>query len=264
MYSHPPVPFLLRIYHIRGPHLINPVIFSYSGVGIGCAQLHQSRSASRDLSGGLNISVKFQCSITHLSSLHRPRYMPKQPGLSKSIQITYGSTRGKSHRKKTHLINRTLGQIQEERQTAASDIAGKSLWLLRYNLLMIFILSAVLSFTQRQQILFADQLQPQEHVNVEDVPMQVDVDGGSDDDWEDEERVGLMSFPPGEEGFLQSHAGGESALHDILNGMSNSFVFLLFFSQRTQLSCSVSESTRACGGIVSSNVWMHGSDRRLS
>jgi hypothetical protein len=46
--------------------------------------------------------------------------------------------------------------------------------------------------------------------NVEDVPIAVERAGdGSDDDWEDEERVGLLSFPPGEEGFLQSHAGGE-------------------------------------------------------
>jgi len=156
--------------------------------------------------------------------------MPKQPGLSKSIQITYGSTRGKSHRKKTLQINRTLEKIEQEQRAAASDIAGKLLQLLHRDSPMIFyFLSAVLSFTQRQRILFADQLQPQEHDNVEDVPMEVDVGDGSNDDWEDEERVGLMLFPPGEEGFLQSHAGGESALHNILNGMTNLFVFLPSF-----------------------------------
>jgi hypothetical protein len=61
--------------------------------------------------------------------------------------------------------------------------------------------------------------------NPQDVPMQVDHTGDSDDDWEDEERAGLLTFPPGEEGFLQSHAGGEAVLHDILDGMTNSCAF---------------------------------------
>ena len=83
-------------------------------------------------------------------------------------------------------------------------------------------LSTALSFTHQQQILFTDL---QEHNNVQDVPMQVEHGGDSDDDWEDKERAGLLTFPPGEEGFLQSHAGGEAILHDILDGMTNSCVF---------------------------------------
>lgn len=39
-------------------------------------------------------------------------------------------------------------------------------------------------------------------------------------DWEDEEVVGLSSFPPGEEAFLQSHAGGEAMLQDVMDGIT--------------------------------------------
>lgn len=44
---------------------------------------------------------------------------------------------------------------------------------------------------------------------------------GIDDNWEDEERAVLSMLPPVEEGLLQSHAGGEATLHDILNDMTN-------------------------------------------
>ena len=45
--------------------------------------------------------------------------------------------------------------------------------------------------------------------------MKIEHAGESDDNWEDEERVGLLTFPPG--GFLQSHAGGEAVLHNIFH-----------------------------------------------
>ena len=86
-------------------------------------------------------------------------------------------------------------------------------------------LSTALSFTQRQQILFSDLLKPQELDDTQDISMQVEFGRDSEDDWEDEERAGFLTLPPGEEGFLQSHAGGEAVLHDILNGMTNSCVF---------------------------------------
>lgn len=76
----------------------------------------------------------------------------------------------------------------------------------------------MLSFTQQQQILFEDLLKQQEP---NDSTMQVDGKGDDDGNWEDEERAGLSMFPPGEEGFLQSHASGEAILHNILNDMTN-------------------------------------------
>jgi hypothetical protein len=90
--------------------------------------------------------------------------------------------------------------------------------------------------------------------------MQVEHAGESDDDWEDEERAGLLTFPPGEEGFLQSHAGGEAVLHDILDGMTNSCIILTIFTAlRASLISPVSESILAHEKIASSNGWMHGS-----
>jgi hypothetical protein len=145
--------------------------------------------------------------------------MPKESSLSKAIHITYGSTRGKSKaKKKVVTTNLSLEQITRERHAVTTDIGGKPAPLLFFHYLTNNLyLSTVLSFTQRQQILFAD-MQEHGHENAQDVPMEVDCD----DDWEDEEKAGLLTFPPGEEGLLQSHAGGEAILHDIFDGMTNS------------------------------------------
>lgn len=42
-------------------------------------------------------------------------------------------------------------------------------------------------------------------------------DNDDDDAWEDD--PGFNTFPPGEEGVLQSHAGGEAILQRMLNGI---------------------------------------------
>ena len=81
--------------------------------------------------------------------------------------------------------------------------------------------STVLSFTQRQQILYEDLLK-NNHDQDGDVTM-VDVgngDMGNDSDWEDEVQDGLRQLPPGEEGFLQSHAGGEAVLQAVMDGIT--------------------------------------------
>ena len=45
-------------------------------------------------------------------------------------------------------------------------------------------------------------------------------DVGDDSDWEDEVQDGLHQLPPGEEGFLQSHAGGEAVLQAVMDGIT--------------------------------------------
>jgi hypothetical protein len=79
----------------------------------------------------------------------------------------------------------------------------------------------VLSFTQRQQILYADQLTTN-HDPDRDVTMADPGDEymGDDSDWEDEVQEGLRQLPPGEEGFLQSHAGGEAVLQAVMDGIT--------------------------------------------
>ncbi|KAF9035756.1 hypothetical protein BJ165DRAFT_1533242 [Panaeolus papilionaceus] len=76
-----------------------------------------------------------------------------------------------------------------------------------------------LSFTQRQQLLFADMVHPNRLDPDGDVIMDTEVvDDDGDEDWVDQ---GLACYPPGEEGFFQSHAGSEAILHDILNNMTS-------------------------------------------
>jgi hypothetical protein len=78
---------------------------------------------------------------------------------------------------------------------------------------MPFILT-VLSFTQRQ-LLYQDLLK-----NNYEQDGDVIMDAGNDSDWEDEVQDGLRQLPPGEEGFLQSHAGGEAVLQAVMDGIT--------------------------------------------
>jgi hypothetical protein len=73
---------------------------------------------------------------------------------------------------------------------------------------------SVLSFTQRQAMLYAD--------NQDGEVMMADAEeyAGNDSDWEDEVQDGLRQLPPGEEGFLQSHAGGEAVLQAVMDGIT--------------------------------------------
>jgi hypothetical protein len=76
-------------------------------------------------------------------------------------------------------------------------------------------INTVLSFTQRQAILYADD------ENGEVTMADGDDDyAGNESDWEDEVQDGLRRFPPGEEGFLQSHAGGEAVLQAVMDGIT--------------------------------------------
>jgi hypothetical protein len=45
-------------------------------------------------------------------------------------------------------------------------------------------------------------------------------EAGNDSDWEDEVQDGLRQFPPGEEAFLQSHAGGEAVLQAVMDSIT--------------------------------------------
>ena len=100
----------------------------------------------------------------------------------------------------------------------------------------------VLSFTQCQQLLFSDNLQYDG-----DIVMGSEED---DDGWEDE---GLSRLPPGEEGFLQSHAGSEALLQEIFEGMTSRSVFYLSYFSLSDLLIAVSELMPAHGEIVFSN-----------
>ena len=46
------------------------------------------------------------------------------------------------------------------------------------------------------------------------------MDNKYDSDWEDEVQDGLRQLPPGEEEFLQSHAGGEAVLQAVMDGIT--------------------------------------------
>lgn len=42
-----------------------------------------------------------------------------------------------------------------------------------------------------------------------------------DSDWDDEEDVALSTLPPGEEGFYNSHQGGEAILSNLIEDMKS-------------------------------------------
>ena len=77
-------------------------------------------------------------------------------------------------------------------------------------LFMLNIITVPISFTQWQAILYNDQ---------DGEVMMADATG-NDSDWEDEVQDRLHQFLPGEEGFLQSHAGGEAILQAVMDGIT--------------------------------------------
>jgi len=148
--------------------------------------------------------------------------MPKDQRLSKGVQITYGSRRHtrKPTKQKT-TTNKTLKQIEKEKEVHAYEISGKCTSFSSSNIPFIPHIFIVLSFTQWQQILYADQLTTN-HDQDGDVTMGGPGDEymGNDSDWEDEVQDGLCQLPPSEEGFLQSHAGGEAVLQAVMDGIT--------------------------------------------
>lgn len=54
----------------------------------------------------------------------------------------------------------------------------------------------------------------------------MDVDNPAHDEWEDvdAENAGLHILPPGEEGMLHSHAGGESIFQQIIDDIDPRYV----------------------------------------
>lgn len=91
-----------------------------------------------------------------------------------------------------------------------------------------------LSFSEREEL-----FQPMEDANPDDMVV-------------DDFAVGDTSFPPGEEAFLQSHAGGEAILHEILEGMSSRFIVLrrsiyfLFFIPEAEKLLTCEPARTAC------------------
>ena len=180
-------------------------------------------------------------------------------GLSSGVRVHYGGGIVKNGTKAAKAVkkqaNRNAKDIQKEKNKLAYNISGV---FQPFTLVGRSLDVSVLSFTQRQQLLFTDYLHPGATDHDGDVVMGVEDDGN---DWEDE---GLSRLPPGEEAFLQSHAGGEALLQEILEGMtSRSVIFMLFilFYFKNDF-CVVSELITAHNEIVFSNAWMPGSSRR--
>jgi hypothetical protein len=81
---------------------------------------------------------------------------------------------------------------------------------------MVLIPIVALSFADRDELVFDD--------------MDIDrTDSELHDGWEDiEGDAGLYVPPPGEEGMLHSHAGGEMAFQQIFDSIHSQYVFFLF------------------------------------
>lgn len=72
----------------------------------------------------------------------------------------------------------------------------------------------MLSFANQEELI----LDSMDVDNQEDTPVH--------DEWEDidVENAGLYTLPPGEEGILRSHAGGESVFQQIVEGVNPQYL----------------------------------------
>lgn len=85
-----------------------------------------------------------------------------------------------------------------------------------------------MSFLQREELLVNTPMSDVRYDNSFDL-------NNDDADWSDDDEMavdgedGFTTLPPGEEGMLQSHAGGEAIFHQIWDKAKPGYVFYFFF-----------------------------------
>ncbi|KAJ6573764.1 hypothetical protein DFH09DRAFT_1311848 [Mycena vulgaris] len=115
--------------------------------------------------------------------------------LSNRVKVTTGKPRAPGATKSIPL-NKTAAQRATAQKAQNDQIAS-------------------LSFVQREQLLADSDI---EMPNVYDVSYDLGGDEDNDSDWDDvpDDSAGFYTLPPGEEGSLESHAGGEGLFHRML------------------------------------------------
>ncbi|KAJ7124572.1 hypothetical protein C8R43DRAFT_958628 [Mycena crocata] len=116
----------------------------------------------------------------------------KAKGLSNKVNVRWGGTRATPGGAAITPINKTPSQRAQEKKSIKDQIAS-------------------LSWAQRQYLFGTDVEMPYTYNGSYNV-------GGDDrgSDREDIEDDPLYSLPPGQEGYLHSHAGGEGHFHRML------------------------------------------------
>ncbi|KAJ7086900.1 hypothetical protein B0H15DRAFT_950408 [Mycena belliarum] len=122
----------------------------------------------------------------------------RKGGLSSKSRVRYGGAGGSASQSKLLPVNKSREQRAEAVKAYNEQVAG-------------------LSFVQREEMLVGN--------DEDDIGMPYSYDaefqlggGGDDEGWEDV-PAGFHTLPPGEEAFLQSHAGGEAILHQMMDGV---------------------------------------------
>ncbi|KAJ6535248.1 hypothetical protein DFH09DRAFT_1404689 [Mycena vulgaris] len=128
-------------------------------------------------------------------------------GLSNGVHIKYGTNLRRGSKPVTRKLNKTGKELANKRAAENSQIAS-------------------LNFEQRQEFMEVDH-------GGETQYQFMDVDYNDEDDYEDLETV-YGRFPPGEEGLLQSHAGGEAIFQQMFNDFRRSDSRVR--TERTQIS----------------------------
>ncbi|KAJ6568722.1 hypothetical protein B0H19DRAFT_1065531 [Mycena capillaripes] len=113
-------------------------------------------------------------------------------GLSNGVHIKIGGLHHGQAKRITIKPNKTRKQLNTERQAELSQIAA-------------------LNFEQRQELMEVDHGTETQYQF-----MDIESNINDDDDYEDLE-VAFGTFPPGEEGMLQSHAGGEAVFQEMFD-----------------------------------------------
>ena len=145
------------------------------------------------------------------------------------MKIQYG-LRCKSVQKSVVVkLNKTAAQLKQERKKWFNQLIGKGISFLILN--NSSNVTVALSFANQDDLVFNDM--DVDHTN-----------GELHDGWEDiEEGAVLYVPPPGEEGMLHSHAGGEIAFQQIFNSIQSQYFFFLHFYFSTFLFITESEVT---------------------
>ncbi|KAJ6591774.1 hypothetical protein DFH09DRAFT_1306483 [Mycena vulgaris] len=126
--------------------------------------------------------------------------MQRKSALSAKVKVSYGSRFNRASQSHTVKVNKSASERAHANKVYNDQIAQ-------------------MGFLQREELLADAPMSNSHHDDVFDL---CGNDSDSDAGWCDDNRMdvdqdedGFLMFPPGEEGLLQSHAGGEAIFHKI-------------------------------------------------
>jgi hypothetical protein len=155
--------------------------------------------------------------------------------MSSGVKFVFG--RGRNCQRQTIIdkLNKTSKQIKERREKHRRTLAGTS--LIAAACIYYFSLScpSALSFADRDTFMASGNSLGDQDIDMDGLGGIAAHEGEAAEESDEEVEAAFGTLPPGEEGILQSHEGGEAMLDNIMSDIRPQYVFFLLLLLCTSL-----------------------------